>query len=165
MVIRMSKINLSLYITPEDLELLRDKKSRRDKNCKETIITRNLELVLQAQKGNTKARNYLFLLNTPFMRWKLNQWFHIQPNQFDEYISDCFFYFQDAVDLFDSTKSDNFLSFLGMVLKNNFINEHNFQKRRKLDIADHIDCSTDEEYDSKYFVDYDVKIFELQNDE
>ena len=161
----MSKINLALYITPKDLELLRDKKTRKDKNCTETIITRSLELVLQAQKGDTKARNYLFLLNTPFMRWKLNKWFHIQPNKFDEYISDCFLYFKDAVESFDSEKSNNFISFLGMRLKNEFVNEYNLQKRKKLDIADHLDCLTDEEYDGKYFVDYDVRIFEMQNDE
>ena len=164
-MIRKSKIDLSLYITPADLKLLRDKKGRSTRNGKFNIIKRSLELVREAKKGNIESRNYLFLLHTPYMRWKLNQWFCIHPSKFDEYMSDCFLYFQSAVDVFDETKSDNFIFILGRVLKQNFINDYNYQKLHKLDIANYSDCEEDSEYEDKYFVDYDVKIFEIQNAE
>lgn len=93
-MIKKSHIRLDLYLNENDLRLLRDKRSRKDKDSEENIVTRSFELVMKAKGGCNKSRDTLFLMHTPLMRKKLNEWFKIHPAYFDEYLSNCFIFFQ-----------------------------------------------------------------------
>lgn len=142
---RHSKINLELYLSPEDVEILRDKKNRNVKG-KSRIVERSLQLVLEAKTGNIKSRNELFLLHTPLMRSVLNKTFDIKPDEFDDYLSWCFESFCDSVMSFNPEKSNNFIPLLRLNIKNFFINKYKSKEMRQISRTTSLDkiCETDE---------------------
>ena len=156
-----SAINLDLYINPDDLKLLRNKKSRKDKDCKDTIITRSLDLVKEAKEGNIESRNYLFTIHTPLMRSCLNRWFSIPPTEFDDYLSWCFDSFLESVKSFDPEKSNNFIYLLKRKLYNFFINKYKSKEFKKITVTSSLDyyIETDELNAEKYLK-YEDKNFD-----
>lgn len=159
---KQSSINLDLYLNKEDLELMRDKKNRKDKNSKNNIRERNLELVIKAKNGDIEARNTLFLLNTPIIRYTINKKFLIHPSEFDDIMSDSFFMFLKAVDNFNPTKSNNFVSLLQRCIVNELINNYHFDKRHNLDTVEY-DETCDKEYeDDNNLLSNDINLLKIE---
>jgi len=159
---KLSNINLDLYLSKEDLTLLRDKRGRKDKNKKNNIVTRSLELVLKAKKGDVEARNTLFLLHTPLMRNILNKKFFVHPSEFDDYISECFFWFLTAVEDFDKKKSNNFVSLLQTRIQQRFINKYKYDDLHDLDCIEYIESDKDYELE-KSLIYEDENLFNIEN--
>lgn len=161
---KTSSINLDSYLSQDDLNLLRNPISRKNKKGKNTIITRSLVLVKKAKKGDIEARNTLFLLHTPLIRSILNKKFYIHPTEFDEHISECFFYFMNAVKDFNPKTSNNFIHMLQLKIYQGYINDYHKDKRK------HIRGINYEEIDKEYetennFLSIDEGIYKLENDE
>jgi DNA-directed RNA polymerase specialized sigma subunit len=157
-----SEINLDLYISKEDLELLRNKKSRKLKNEKNTIITRSYELVKKAKAGDIKARNYLFLLHTPLARYTLNKNFSIHPSEFDDWIAECFFIFLEAIEKFDLKKSNNFIYLYQLCIVNEFKNEYEKKKRHHIPTTEY-DETIDKDYeDNIHLLSHDVELLNIE---
>lgn len=159
-----SKINLDVHLSEKDLQLLRDKEGRKNKNNKKNIITRSYTLVIKAKKGDIDARNTLFLLHTPLMRNYLNRTFYIHPTKFDEYLSDCFEYFLNAVKSFNKKKSNNFVYFLQRHLFQGFVNKYRYNKLHNLDTINYEEIDKDYETENN-FLSIDENLFNLENDE
>lgn len=157
-----SEINLDLYISKEDLELLRNKKSRKSKNEKNTIITRSLELVKKAKKGNIEARNYLFLLHTPLVRYTLNKNFSINPYEFDDWIAECFFIFLEAIEKFNPKKSNNFIYLYKVCIINAFKNNYKFEKRHYIPTTEY-DETIDKDYENNiHLLSHDAELLNIE---
>lgn len=159
-----SSIDLDKYLSEDDLALLRDKTGRKDKNKKVTIITRSLQLVKKAKKGDIESRNYLFLLHTPFMRNILNKKFSIRPTEFDDYLHECFEIFLDTIEKFQIKKSNNFIYLFQRNIYNTFVNNYKFRKRNDLPTVEYIE--QDKEYEeNNNLLSIDENLYNIDNDE
>ena len=119
-----------------DLDLLKAYKKKPTDEIKKQIIQRDLILVRKTKGGDIKARNALFLKHTPFVRSFLHNKFILQPEEFDDYISQCFMCFLVyCIPFFDETKGSNFLNYFYYSLDAWFKNDANYQKRHKLDLV------------------------------
>lgn len=140
--IRKSEIALDLLVKSKDLEqidldLLKEYKLKPTKEVKEKIIARDLILVEEAQKGDIKSRNALFLKHTPFLRYYLHNKFNPNPEQFDDLLSSCFeALLEYCIPDFDKNKNNNFLNHYRRSLDAWFINKYRYDERHKIDTID-----------------------------
>ena len=139
-----SRYNLDKLLSKEDLELLKDKNRRSE------LVDRCLELVMEAKGGNDKSRDTLFFLMSSMIRFYMNAWFDINPEDFDEIMNQSYIIFVNFINKFDPEKGTNFISVFKKVLRRQFINifkrEYMIVKRNVINMGD----LTEEEIDAVY---------------
>lgn len=144
-----SKFNLKKLIPEEDYKLLKDNNRRSE------LVQRCLVLALEAKNGDMKSRDNLFFMLSSMIRYYMNLWFDNHPEDFDEIMNESYLIYINCLKVFNPEKSNNFISFFKMYLRNQYINilrrETMIVKKNVINMGE----LSEEEIDAVYSIQYD----------